>query len=154
MKPSSAKVALIYIAFGLLWIVGTDFISARIFSEANALSSAQTAKGLTFIFMTGLVLYVLLNRYSRELEAHDLEKSRIFGTTVSAAQHLLNNFLNNMLHFKMTAEESRALSPEVVREYEKVIDETSKKLSALGEITDATPEKIEAWVSEANKSLK
>lgn len=52
----------LYMVTGWLWITFSDALAARLFLDPQALSTAQTYKGVLFVFLTGLVLFVILYR--------------------------------------------------------------------------------------------
>lgn len=53
-------VCLVYLVFGSLWIIGSDFFLAAITSTSADWSLLQTAKGCLFVCVTTLFLYLLL----------------------------------------------------------------------------------------------
>ena len=73
----------------------------------------------------------------RRLKANQMEreKIKIYEAMISATHHILNNFLNQMQLFKMTAEETPDFDPEVLSLYDQIIGETSTQIGALSSIT-------------------
>jgi signal transduction histidine kinase len=59
------KITLIYLSFGILWILLSDKI-IQVFGPAWQ-QLLQTAKGILFVSITALMLYMLLYRYYKEL---------------------------------------------------------------------------------------
>lgn len=53
---------------------------------------------------------------------------------MSSTQHILNNFLNQMQLFKLTAEDTPKFNPEVLALYDEIIDEASMQITALGNV--------------------
>jgi hypothetical protein len=53
-----------------------------------------------------------------------------------SVQHIMNNFLNQMLHFKMRAEDTGMLNDEMLREFEGVIYDASNRITQLSELQD------------------
>ena len=78
-----------------------------------------------------------------KIEDRELEKEAVFISTMRAVQHILNNFLNKMLFFKLIAEEKHGFPKEIVEHYDSVIDETSKQIKRLSNIKEISPEEIE-----------
>ena len=78
-----------------------------------------------------------------KIEARELEKEAVFISTMRAVQHILNNFLNKMLFFKLVAAEKQSLPPEIVEHYDNVIDETTKQIKKLSDIKEISPKEIE-----------
>jgi diguanylate cyclase (GGDEF)-like protein/PAS domain S-box-containing protein len=59
-KAKSMKIVAIYLAFGCTWIVGTDFLSNTIFNDIPEVYAASIIKGLFFVFLTALIIYLLI----------------------------------------------------------------------------------------------
>ncbi len=62
------------------------------------------------------------------------EKLKIYSAMMSSTQHILNNFLNQMQLFKLTAEDTPKFNPEVLALYDEIIDEASMQITALGNV--------------------
>ncbi len=78
LTPSTraARVTLIYLLFGSLWIVGTDLYLDRLDLGVHRLSELQTLKGALFVLVTGLLFYYLARgELSRQYRA-DAEANR------------------------------------------------------------------------------
>lgn len=84
----------------------------------------------------------LIDRHVRMYRAHEDEKRRIFTSAVEASQHILNNFLNNMLYFQQQAKESRALDEKTLKLYDTVIHDAAEQLRKLGELSEITEKNI------------
>lgn len=64
---SSAKIALLYFIFSLLWIVVTDSLIKYIsIDNIKQISFFQTLKGIVFIMVSSVLLYYLVNRQIRK----------------------------------------------------------------------------------------
>lgn len=81
LTPSTraARVTLIYLAFGILWIVASDLYLNRLGYDIEQLSELQTVKGAVFVVVTGLVFYYLARgeltrQYRADFEAHRRER--------------------------------------------------------------------------------
>lgn len=61
----AARLAATYIAFAAAWIVGSDWLLAQL--PLHVAGSVQTVKGLAFVTITGLVLYLLVQRMYEEV---------------------------------------------------------------------------------------
>lgn len=132
------KISLIYAIFGILWIFLSDRLLDWLISDINLLSQIQTFKGWIYVSITTLLLYLLVNcDYKRSL-AREKEKRELFEATIEAVQHILNNFLNNMLFFKMTAEDSKDFDKETLELYDKVIYEAEAQIKVLGSTEELT----------------
>lgn len=62
--------ALGYIAFALLWVLGGDWLMALWFPSIATLSWANTGKGMLFVLLSALLLYVLLGTLRQTTERH------------------------------------------------------------------------------------
>ncbi len=69
-KHIALRVALIYAAFAALWIVLSDQFMAWTLNEFSFLPM-QTFKGLLFVSVTGVLVYVLVMRFLRRLDASE-----------------------------------------------------------------------------------
>lgn len=142
IKPYQ-RVALTYLVFGVAWIFFSDRVLETFAVSATTLTTLQTYKGWFFIITTSIMLYFLTRRMWYKIEDRELEKEAVFLSTMRAVQHILNNFLNKMLFFKLVAEEKQGLPEEIVEHYDSVIDETSKQIKRLSSIKEISPEEIE-----------
>ena len=71
---SSAKFVLHYAVFASLWILLSDKAIELLSESLRVYSLAQSLKGILFIVITSLLLWVLIKRNNRELKhAHDID---------------------------------------------------------------------------------
>jgi hypothetical protein len=70
------------------------------------------------------------------------EKTKIFMTTISVAQHILNNFLNNMTLFKLEAENCEKFDKNVLALYDEVIEEAESQIERLSSVKTLSQEEI------------
>ncbi|MHC1770432.1 MAG: sensor histidine kinase [Flexilinea sp.] len=75
------RISLLYLLFGSLWILVSDFILASIFTDPNKLTSFQTYKGWFFIVISTLLIYTLLKR--------SLDLQRRLNSTLQEREELL-----------------------------------------------------------------
>ncbi|HSH42034.1 MAG TPA: PAS domain S-box protein [Arenicellales bacterium] len=78
LTPSTraVRVALIYLAFGTLWIIASDFYLDRLDVDAALLTSLQTVKGASFVLVTALVFFYLARRELQRQARADHEAGR------------------------------------------------------------------------------
>ncbi len=144
--PPYIKTPLIYAIFGILWIFFTDRVLATIAPNLSALTQMQTIKGWLYVIVTTALLYLLIVRdYKRTLE-QEQEKRDIFHATVKAAHHILHNFLNQMMLFKLEAEDSVDFGEDVLALFDEVMAEATTQIGKLSTITDLTKERIEQTI--------
>ena len=144
--PVYYKVTLLYALFGVLWIFFSDRALALLVSDPHTLSTLQTFKGWFYVAFTSLLLFFLIRLDYRAIERKEQEKAEVFAATMSAVHHILNNFLNKMLLFRMKAEESRDIDPEILVLYDRVIEEAQEEIERLGSVAELTKEKIDEVV--------
>jgi hypothetical protein len=84
------------------------------------------------------------------VEAQELlvnkEKYAIYNVMAQSAQHILNNFLNQMLLFELTAADIEEFPEEVKIIIKNVIKETANKVEQLSNIEDVSVEAIRKTV--------
>lgn len=145
MKPYH-KITIVYFTIGALWIFFSDRILISLANSTHFITTLQTYKGWFFILLTTTLLFFLVRKDYRALEQREKEKTTIFLTTMGAVHHILNNFLNKMMFFKLAAEESKEFKNEVLEQYNKVIHETKEQIIKLSDINDISEEEIEKIV--------
>ena len=62
------------------------------------------------------------------------EKIKIYEAMMHSTHHILNNFLNQMLLFKMSADNTPDFDPEILSLYDVVINDATAQIKALGNI--------------------
>lgn len=65
----------------------------------------------------------------------EIEKIKIYKAMLASTNHVLNNFLNQMLLFKLTADDTPGFDPEILSLYETIIKETSDQIKEPGSVT-------------------
>jgi diguanylate cyclase (GGDEF)-like protein/PAS domain S-box-containing protein len=59
-KAKSIKIVAIYLIFGCAWILGTDLLSNTIFTNIPQVYLASIIKGLFFVLLTAVIIYLLI----------------------------------------------------------------------------------------------
>jgi PAS domain S-box-containing protein len=76
-KRVALLTALVYVAAGLTWIAGSDWALRSLIRSTgdplNLITYFQTMKGWAYVLVTGLLLYFLVLRYLRSLQASQKE---------------------------------------------------------------------------------
>ncbi|MDO9628732.1 MAG: bifunctional diguanylate cyclase/phosphodiesterase [Acholeplasmataceae bacterium] len=64
MNATSAttKIIIFYLILGFSWILLSDFVITRIFTDAEALKLAQSAKGVFYVGFTAIIFYYIIHR--------------------------------------------------------------------------------------------
>lgn len=65
----------------------------------------------------------------------EVEKAKIYRAMIASVQHVLNNFLNQMQLFKLTADRTPGFDQRVLALYDQVIGDAVTQLRALASIT-------------------
>lgn len=68
-KLSALKITLIYLILGLIWIALSDSTVSIMFDDPDTITFIQTTKGWLYVSITALCLFVLLNKFKKDLEA-------------------------------------------------------------------------------------
>ena len=83
-----------------------------------------------------LVIFGIFDMHSRnKAQKLDSEKAKIYKAMLSSTQHILNNFLNQMQLFKLTAQKTPDFDPRILSMYDEIIEGASAQIQALGNIT-------------------
>lgn len=143
------KITLYYVLFGAAWIFGSDTALAALVRQPAFLSFLQTIKGWIFILVTAVFLYVMILRSGAALREREQEKKRIYDATLSAMHHILNNFLNQMMLFRVEAEKTPDFDPEILGYYDEVIGDAQNRIARLESVAEVTAEAIRGAVFSA-----
>lgn len=88
-----------------------------------------------FIPLVIFLIFAFVDMFKRNrINNVNSEKLKIYIAMMSSTQHILNNFLNQMQLFKLTAEDTPKFNPEVLALYDEIIDEASMQITALGNV--------------------
>jgi len=80
--PPAARLALTYLGFSVLWILLSDELVAQIANHnSNTIQKLQTAKGITFVLSSALLLFLVARKIYKSLE-----------DTLAKKEELLNKF--------------------------------------------------------------
>lgn len=139
------KTTLIYALFGFAWIIFSDRFLGMLTADPHLLTRLQSYKGIAYVFFTSLLLFTLIRRDYRRLLAQEEEKRRLFATTMRAVQHILNNFLQSMVLFKVELQNA-AVRPGVEDLFEKVIFSTRDEIAKLSALEAPSEDTIKRTV--------
>lgn len=88
----SYRIAILYLAFGLLWILLSDELLDFLIKDLETLSDIQTYKGFFFIFITALMLFVLVREHMKSIKStRDLLERKIEDYKVLYEKFLVQN---------------------------------------------------------------
>jgi len=69
----AARIALIYIIFCGLYIVGSDYGVLLFFKSSEEITVVQSYKGLFFVLLSGLLIFLLIRRSIHQLKASNIQ---------------------------------------------------------------------------------
>ncbi|MFV3127417.1 sensor histidine kinase [Niveispirillum sp. KHB5.9] len=136
---AALRVASVFITVSALWIIFSDRAANAMFGDAADLAAFQTAKGLFYVGVTGLILFLLVRLLvgrladrtaealrAREAAAETMRQAGIESRALeraksqflSSVSHELRTPLNAVIGFAdMIGDPSLPLSPDKVRDY-------------------------------------
>ena len=88
-----------------------------------------------------------MNLYGGKKIQLEQEKIKVYRAMVWSSQHVLNNLLNQMMMFKLTAESTPEFNPNIIKLFDEMVDDAEKQIKALSNITDLDENKIRDSVS-------
>lgn len=109
--------------------------------EEHRLERLVIPVSVLFLFS---IAQLLVNRRYELVEA---EKAKIYGAMLRSTHHVLNNFLNNMLLFKLTAERTPEFPKEVLQLFDQVITDAEAQIVSLGSIERINVKNIQESVA-------
>lgn len=67
---TSLKITLIYLILGIVWILTSDYLTLKwaIGQNGESITDYQTLKGIIYVSLTAILLYILIYRYTRKLD--------------------------------------------------------------------------------------
>ena len=99
------------------------------------------------------ILFAFLNLYKRQKDYKiEQEKLVIYKAMLSSSHHILNNFLNQMQIFKITAEDTPDFDQDILKLYNQIIKNTSEQIDRLSNITTIDEESIFSSVAPKSKA--
>ncbi|MFY8109515.1 MAG: PAS domain S-box protein [Bacteroidia bacterium] len=142
------KVVIIYLIFGLLWIIFSDKFISGISKNAEMLSTLQSLKGIAFIGFTAIILFLLISAYYTKITDSVNQYELIFTSNpnpmwicdINSYQFLSVNQAAIDL-YKFSKEEFLSMSLKDIRPIEEV-DKMKKHFSQL----DKNTSKMGNWI--------
>lgn len=139
-------VSLSYLLLGVVWIAASDSVVALIALDETMLSFLQTIKGWAFVLVSSALIFVLTRKAFYETKASEEMKRAVFRSTVSASDHILLNYLNQMQLVKIEAEECDDFSSDVLALADRIGKETVEELKRLEELNTGSAKDIDAFI--------
>lgn len=151
-SPGSATV--IALGVGAVWYFASMTLELDVFEylyalleQVEHLEADELIIPILFI-LAGLTFdsyKTYINRVNAEQLAHT--KLHTLQLTMRTVQDIVGNFLNNLLLFRLEAENTGALSEKALQNLESLIHETSRKLNKLADVTVVVEKKIGNFAS-------
>ncbi len=78
---------------------------------------------------------------AREAEVKE-EKLKVLKTTMQTVQHIMGNFLNNLQFIHLEIGKTKTLSPESIKKFDELIQDTSLRINKLGDLEEIREKKM------------
>ena len=142
MKHSIAKTG--FLTAGIVYLVTTIFDLDLYERAATILAKLDKYEIDELIIPLTIIVIALLFDFRHNVnEARtENEKMRIYKAMVFSTHHILNNFLNQMQLFKMTAENSQGFPDKILNLFDSTMAEASTQIEALSSVNDIDEEHI------------
>ncbi|MGD2117527.1 MAG: hypothetical protein PVG66_04150 [Chromatiales bacterium] len=86
--------------------------------------------------LVALVAFAVYDMHRRnKAQKLETEKAKIYKAMLASTHHILNNFLNQMQLFKITAQKTPDFDPRILSMYDEIIRGASSQIQALSSIT-------------------
>ena len=81
MKFTPLRVTFIYLGIAVIWILASDYIAEAIATDINAFSTIQTYKGVFYVCLTAIMLFVMMKSYENYIAKKESEFETIIHDT-------------------------------------------------------------------------
>lgn len=127
-----------------LWVITVSLHLDLFETFASCLQQHESTEADEVVFPVAIFyIFLMIDLIRRHQNSRiEIEKLKVYRSTLKAMNHILNNFLQKMLLFKLAAEETRGFDPEVLKRYDTIIDEATTQIDALECITKPDEENI------------
>jgi PAS domain S-box-containing protein len=99
------KISFIYLVFGLVWILVSDQVIHIIAYEPEDYATIQSIKGFLFIIITALLLFLLIQHFTRELRGKN-DELRASYEEIAASEEELRQNLEDLIAGEQALQES------------------------------------------------
>lgn len=152
---SDLKLPISYFTIGTAWIVFSDLLvssdQAIAFTQAGEL---QSIKGILFVATTSVFLYFLSKLCFHKVTTAKQEKEAVYRMTAEGTQHILNNFLQKMLIFKVEAEQHQDFNRETLRLVNQIIEDAKDDVVRLTGLTELSEQSIHDTIYQEKREYR
>ena len=148
MKDYSLTAIGIILGLSILFV--SIFLNVELFEMViNELEYLEKYEIDEFLIPSFIIFWFALVDQIKKHKTQQIEheKIKIYKAMLFSTHHILNNYMNQMMLFKITAKKTPGFDSKVLSMYDEIIKDTSTQIEALGNITDINEESI-------NKSVK
>lgn len=93
-KPA-LRIAIYYFIFCTIYIYSSDAILNSMITEKETISAIQTYKGIVFVFLTSVFLYLIIFQYLKKLRVKVEEEQALKDQIIENQRSFENLFINN-----------------------------------------------------------
>lgn len=142
MNSPHLRITFLYLVAGLCWIVASDLVVSSLNTSVETMRHYQTLKGLIYVAMTGGLLYCLIRSWHERVLEKERAKEEVFRAMSQGMNHILRNFLNNVQHLRLVAEDSTDIDRETIALYDRVIQDTVRRIEQVTNLESASADEI------------
>jgi len=96
------------------------------------------------IILSFFTVDLFIKQKKRKVEQ---EKVKVYSAMIFSSHHIINNFLNQMQLFKMTAERTSGFDPKVLALFDEIMGEASEQIQALSNVTEISEHAIKKSIA-------
>jgi len=143
------KWTLVGLILAILIIIFSNLFELDPFDRLVELFASVEEYEFDEIFIAAIVFLVFfaVDLFIRQRDQRvEMEKVKIYRAMISSSHHILNNFLNQMLLFKMEAESSPSFDRSILTLFDQVINDATEQINALSSLNNVSEEAIKEVV--------
>ena len=95
------------------------------------------------IFILLMIFGLFADYHTNKIINKNIEKRDVYITMLAATKHILNNFLQGMRLFRDIADTSKEIDKDIIKLFDKSIDDAVKQINSFDEIEELNKESIE-----------
>jgi len=132
--------------------VGASFIHYHHFGQYFHFWPDSPIEAAVRVLMFGALVVAgwYADRFTRLVQARELEKQQIYHEAIHASQHVLNNFLNRSMRMQLEAGKFPEFSQQVLDSFDQSVREAAKQLKGLDQLSPKHNGEIMAYVYPRN----